>query len=147
MHIVGLLLPALCVSAVVAQEVHFSPEERLDALDASLIAGATRSIDLAPYSLTDSIVVDSLLSADKRGVRIKRSGAFMHLKAYAIDGELVRTGSANFSSSGEREQDNDLVVIRDAKAAAQFEAHFQRMWNAARPMIEFEPAIKALEPK
>lgn len=91
--------------------------------------------------------MDSLLSADKRGVRIKRSGAFMHLKAYAIDGELVRTGSANFSSSGEREQDNDLVVIRDAKAAAQFEAHFQRMWNAARPMIEFEPAIKALEPK
>ena len=71
----------------------------------------------------------------------------MHLKAYAIDGELVRTGSANFSSSGEREQDNDLVVIRDAKAAAQFEAHFQRMWNAARPMIEFEPAIKALEPE
>jgi len=32
-------------------------------------------------------------------------------------------------------------------AAAKFDAHFERMWYAAQPMIEFEPAIKALEPK
>jgi len=79
-------------------------------------------------------------------VRIKRGGPFMHLKAYAIDGEL-RTGSANFSASGEHEQDNDLVVIRDAGAAGKFDAHFERMWDAAEPMIEFAPAINALEPK
>ncbi len=71
----------------------------------------------------------------------------MHLKAYEIDRTLLRTGSANFSTSGENAQDNDLTVIRDAGAAAKFEAHFQRMWNSAQPMIEFEPAIKALEPK
>ena len=38
----------------------------------------------------------------------------MHLKAYAIDGEVLRTGSANFSTSGENAQDNDLIVIRDS---------------------------------
>jgi len=69
------------------------------------------------------------------------------LKAYEVDGELLRTGSANFSLSGERRQDNDLIVIRDAKAAAQFEAHFQRMWDAAHPMIELAPAIRAIKPK
>jgi hypothetical protein len=42
---------------------------------------------------------------------------------------------------------NDLIVIRDAGAAAKFDAHFERMWGNAQPMIEFEPAIKALEPK
>ena len=165
------MLAALCASVALAQEVHYSPEERLDAIDAALIASATRSIDFASYSLTDSIVLDALLDADKRGVairivldprerqdfgglgdladnvRVKRSGPLMHLKAYAIDGELLRTGSANFSASGERQQDNDLIVIRDQKAAAQFDAHFERMWDAAQPMIEFEPAIKALEPK
>jgi hypothetical protein len=26
----------------------------------------------------------------------------MHLKAYSIDGEVLRTGSANFSTGGER---------------------------------------------
>jgi phosphatidylserine/phosphatidylglycerophosphate/cardiolipin synthase-like enzyme len=153
------------------QEVHLSPEERLDAIDAALIASAKSSIDLASYALTDSVVIDSLDAAEHRGVvvrivldprehhdfvklgdlsdsiRIKRGGAFMHLKAYEIDGTVLRTGSANFSNSGENAQDNDLVVIRDARAAAKFEAHFERMWDAAEPMIEFGPAINALEPR
>ena len=58
-----------------------------------------------------------------------------------------RSGSANFSTSGENAQDNDLVVIRNAGAVAKFEAHFERMWDAAQPMIEFGPAINALEPR
>ncbi len=69
------------------------------------------------------------------------------LKAYAIDGEVLTTGSANFSTSGENAQDNDLIVVREPAAAAKFEGHFERMWDAAQPMIEFAPAIKALEPK
>ena len=162
---------ALVVSHAIAQEVHFSPEERLDAIDTALIDTAKRSVDFASYSLTDRPVIDALNAADRRGVavrivldprerhdfmglgdladnvRIKRAGPFMHLKAYAIDGEVLRTGSANFSASGETRQDNDLVVIRDAGAAAKFEAHFERMWDAAQSMVDFAPAIKALEPK
>ncbi len=157
------------ISAAPAQEVHFSPEERLNAIDAALIATAKRSIDLASYALTDPIVLDALNETERRGVvirivldprerhdfvklgdlsdnvRIKRGGPFMHLKAYEIDGTLLRTGSANFSTSGENAQDNDLIVIRDALAAAKFDVHFERMWDVAQPMIEFEPAIKALE--
>ena len=167
----GVLVPLCVVTDAVGQEVHYAPEERLDAIDAGLIAGAKRSIDLASYSLTDSTVLDALNAAEARGifirivldprerhdfvklgdlsdnVRIKRGGPFMHLKAYAIDGELLRTGSANFSTSGENAQDNDLVVIRDPGAAAKFEAHFEAMWRVAQPMIEFAPAIQALEPK
>jgi len=161
----------LISSSAHAQEAHFSPEERLDAIDAALIATARSSIDLASYALTDYIVLDALNEAERRGVvirvvldprerhdfvklgdlsdnvRIKRGGPFMHLKAYEIDGILLRTGSANFSTSGENAQDNDLIVIRDPAAAAKFDAHFERMWDAAQPMDEFEPAIKALEPK
>jgi phosphatidylserine/phosphatidylglycerophosphate/cardiolipin synthase-like enzyme len=155
----------------VAQEVHYSPEERLDSIDAKLIGGAKRSIDFVSYSLTDGAILDALNAADRRGVairivldprsrhdfvrlsdfsddvRIKPSGFLMHLKAYAIDGSTLRTGSANLSGSGEREEDNDLIVIREPKAVASFEAHFARLWTAARPMIELEPAIPALEPK
>src|SRR5208337_4652072 len=106
----------LMTHASLAQEVHFSPEERLDAIDAALIATAKSSIDLASYALTDPIVINALNDADHRGVvvrivldprerhdfvklgdlsdnvRIKRGGPYMHLKAYAIDGERLRTG-------------------------------------------------------
>ena len=138
-------------------------------MHAALISAAKGSIDLASYALTDSIVLYALNEAKRRGVavrivldsrethdfahlgdladtvRLKRGGPFMHLKSYSIDGELLRTGSANFSTSGENAQDNDLIVIRDASAAAKFDAHFEKMWDAAQPMIA--PAIKALEPR
>ena len=41
----------------------------------------------------------------------------------------------------------DLIVIHDPGAAAKFDVHFERMWEAAQPMDEFEPAIRALEPR
>ena len=44
-----------------------------------------------------------------------------------------------------RTQDNDLIVIRDAGTVAKFEAHFERMWDAAQPMVEVGPAIEALK--
>ena len=158
-------------SASSSQEVHYSPEERLDTIDAALISAAKSSIDLASYALTDPIVLDALNEAQRRGVairvvldprerhdfvrlgdladtvRLKRGGPFMHLKSYSIDGEVLRTGAANFSTSGENAQDNDLIVIRDFSAAAKFDAHFEKMWDAAQPMIEFAPAIDALEPR
>jgi phosphatidylserine/phosphatidylglycerophosphate/cardiolipin synthase-like enzyme len=135
-----------------------------------LIGAAKQSIDFASYALTDPIIIDALTNAEGRGVavrivldprerhdfvklgdlsdnvRIKRGGPYMHLKAYSVDGEVLRTGSANFSTSGELAQDNDLIVIRNTGAAAKFDAHFERMWDAGQPMIEFERAIRELEP-
>jgi phosphatidylserine/phosphatidylglycerophosphate/cardiolipin synthase-like enzyme len=58
-------------------------------------------------------------------IRIKReTSALMHLKSYQIDGRLLRTGAANFSASGLKRQDNDLIVIESAGAAASFKRNF-----------------------
>jgi phosphatidylserine/phosphatidylglycerophosphate/cardiolipin synthase-like enzyme len=58
-------------------------------------------------------------------IRIKRDhGAPMHLKSYQIDGRLLRTGAANFSASGLKRQDNDLIAIESADAAAAFKRAF-----------------------
>ena len=65
-------LAAFCfLPPALAQEIHFSPEERLDAIDAALIATARSSIDLASYALTDPIVLDALNAAERRGVVIR----------------------------------------------------------------------------
>ena len=45
--VLSILATVCAVTATLAQEVHFSPEERLDAIDAALIATAKRSLDLA----------------------------------------------------------------------------------------------------
>jgi phosphatidylserine/phosphatidylglycerophosphate/cardiolipin synthase-like enzyme len=62
----------------------------------------------------------------------------MHLKAYAVDGRWLRTGSTNFSWSGETRQDNDIIIIDSPQAAEQFTRQFEKLWarrdnrNAAR---------------
>jgi phosphatidylserine/phosphatidylglycerophosphate/cardiolipin synthase-like enzyme len=66
--------------------------------------------------------------AETPGVEIRTKadhGAPMHLKSYQIDGRLLRTGAANFSASGLKRQDNDLVVIESAEAAAAFKRNFE----------------------
>lgn len=52
----------------------------------------------------------------------------MHIKAYAIDGRWLRTGSTNFSWAGETRQDNDIIVIDSPQAAADFTRHFEKIW-------------------
>ena len=68
-------------------------------------------------------------------IGLKRAGSpLMHLKAYQIDCRLLRTGAANFSASGLKHQDNDLIVIEDASAAEQFRRRFDALFAASQPL-------------
>jgi phosphatidylserine/phosphatidylglycerophosphate/cardiolipin synthase-like enzyme len=58
----------------------------------------------------------------------------MHLKTYQIDGKFLRTGAANFSASGLKRQDNDLIVIESANVAANLKRNFDaRYGGGVRP--------------
>jgi phosphatidylserine/phosphatidylglycerophosphate/cardiolipin synthase-like enzyme len=62
---------------------------------------------------------------------MKAPGPYMHLKSYDIDDQVSRSGSANLSASGLKQQDNDLVVLHQPSAAAAFKARFVHMWAEA----------------
>ena len=47
------------------------------------------------------------------------------MRPFQIDGRLLRTGAANFSASGLKREDNDLIVIESAEAAAAFKHNFE----------------------
>jgi PLD-like domain len=139
-------------------EIHYAPVENLEHVDLALIRSAKKSVDIAMYTLTDWAIIAALKDARVRGVtirialdpsvrqaydkladmadvvRVKKRGPLMHLKAYAIDGALLRTGSANLSPSGLKQQDNDLIILRDPVAAAKFEVRFAEIYSAAEPM-------------
>jgi len=72
--------------------------------------------------------------AHTRNVEIKVKSAdegLMHLKAYSVNGVMLRTGSANESRPGLERQDNDLVIITDKGVVTTFDRKFEAMW--ARP--------------
>ena len=73
-----------------------------------------------------------LLRAGNVEARIKAGGQdLMHLKAYQVDGHYLRSGSANFSFSGETRQDNDILVVESRDAAGAFATRFDVLWARA----------------
>ncbi len=146
-------------------EIHYAPNEDLEAIDVGEIDNAGQTIDMAAYVLSDGPVIRALRDAADRGVtiriyldksqysqhgpahggpigellsmpnvfsRVKGQGVLMHLKAYAIDGDVLRTGSGNFSHSGLSAQDNDLILVNDGAAVAEFERNFDSIWARGR---------------
>ena len=76
-------------------------------------------------------VITRLAATPNVEVRIKHSRVLMHLKSYAVDGQTLRSGSANFSASALKHQDNDLVLTHDGASVRRFELDFNQLW--ARP--------------
>ena len=82
-----------------------------------------------------SLPFAALLDNPTIAIGLKRAGApLMHLKAYQIDGRLLRTGAANFSASGLKRQDNDLIIIESPAAADEFRRHFEAIFEQSEPL-------------
>ncbi|MDB5572642.1 MAG: phosphatidylserine synthase [Hyphomicrobiales bacterium] len=84
--------------------------------------------------------LEALGRAPNVQVRVKAGEDLMHLKAYQVDRRVLRTGSANFSVSGARRQDNDIVLIQSREAVARFLREFDALW--ARPGGPMRPGQK-----
>ena len=121
---------------------------------ADAIHRARSTVDMAAYDLDLEDVTRSLLSAAGRGVRVRvvleseqanrapvsalelagigvvqdgRPG-LMHDKFLVIDGADVWTGSMNFTFSGVYRNDNNLIHLHSAEAAADFTREFEEMF-------------------
>ncbi len=69
-------------------------------------------------------------------IRVKPPGReYMHLKQFCLDGRLLRTGSANWSSSGKKRQDNDADYTTDPDAIERFERDFEALWNRSDNIV------------
>jgi len=143
-------------------QVYFSPEDHLMNHLIPLVQGAKKSIRLMAFSFTNDSLGDALLERMKAGVDVKgiietqdsdsKDSLFSrffcagmavrldgnpssyHHKVMVIDSQVVITGSANFTHSGDARNDENTLVITDPAIARLYLDEFKRTWaEAAAP--------------
>ena len=134
----------------------------------SIIDSSQKTLDIAIYSLTDSKIGSAITRAHQRGVAVRlitdreqSSGQYqkallknlvkagipvkvdthsglMHLKVTVADKKIATTGSFNYTKSAEETNDEVFVVLRDEKAAQDFDAEFETMWNDTKNFRSYQ---------
>ena len=143
-------------------EVAFSPRAGATELVIKVISSAKKTIRVAAYSFTSKPIAEALVMAHKRGVdvqvivdksqkserytsatflanmgvptRVDSQHKIMHNKFVIVDGAHVETGSFNFTSSAEKgNAENVLVIWKNPQLAAIYTANWREHWDHSEP--------------
>jgi phosphatidylserine/phosphatidylglycerophosphate/cardiolipin synthase-like enzyme len=137
----------------------FSPDGGCANVLIAWLEQARVSIHVMVYVFTSDAIANALIEAHQRGVevlvvverseaatsgsevarlqdagiqvRLDANAALMHHKVAIVDQAIVATGSYNWSAAAEERNNENLVVLADTNVAAQYEAAFSRIWDAA----------------
>jgi phosphatidylserine/phosphatidylglycerophosphate/cardiolipin synthase-like enzyme len=141
-------------------ETYFSPDDGTAAQIVNLIDNAEESIYFLAFSFTADDIAQALIDKANQGIVVagifeesqyysNRGGEFdhlreagldvhldgnrynMHHKLFIIDGEVVITGSYNFSRSAEERNDENTLIIHNPNIAAQYLVEFERVFAKA----------------
>jgi phosphatidylserine/phosphatidylglycerophosphate/cardiolipin synthase-like enzyme len=66
-------------------------------------------------------------------LRLDSNPRYLHHDVIVIDGEVVITGSLNFSRAALTRNDENVVIVPDPALAKKFDAEFSRLWATAAP--------------
>lgn len=123
-----------------------------------LIKNAKKYIDIPVFFLTHKKLAGDLIAADQRGVsvriiidataakngytkhevlraagipvKVENWGGKMHMKVAVIDGEFLVTGSMNWTSAGERNNDENTLIIASSIQAEIMHTFFNELWDS-----------------
>ena len=123
-----------------------------------LIQEAKHSIDVSVFFLTHKNVSKELVAASSRGVsvrvildatgasngyskhqylrengislKVEDWGGKMHMKSAIIDGKHLILGSMNWTSAGESKNDENTLIIRNARDAKNYQEFFNLLWSS-----------------
>ncbi len=156
-------------------EIFFSPQDKIITKQIiPIIQNAKKYIYIPVFFITKKELVNELIYAHNRGVEIKiindatnasnkytihhqlrESGikvktenyaGKLHSKAMIIDDEISIIGSMNFTNSGEKRNDENVVIIKDKEIAQYLKSTFQTLWNKIPEKYESnDPRPESLE--
>jgi len=136
--------------------IYFSPNGGCENAVLTWISKANSTIHVLIYSFTLDSIGDALIAAHRRGIeieivfektqisqyseytRLRNAGIsvrndtnpdLMHNKVMIVDSSIVLTGSFNWSTNAQENNDENLVVISSRPVANSFEVIFQMIWN------------------
>lgn len=142
-------------------EVYFSPQDGTLEHILGMVNSAQESIYFLAYSFTVDRLADAMIDRANAGVtvqgvfdrdqyhsnegtefdrlvgagidaRLDGNPRLMHHKVLIIDGEIVITGSYNFSNNAENSNDENTLIIHNQEIAAQYLAEFQKIYAASQ---------------
>jgi phosphatidylserine/phosphatidylglycerophosphate/cardiolipin synthase-like enzyme len=120
---------------------------------------AQKNLNIAIYSLTKEDIANAIIDAQKRGVDVKvitdklesktksekpildklkannipikinSHSGLMHLKLSIIDDKTACGGSYNYTGNATKENDENLIVMRDSNIVKEYSDEFNSMWN------------------
>lgn len=138
-------------------EVYFSPSKDCEDRTAQAIKETKQEISAAVYSINNKKIVDALLEAKVRGVKIRiltdhiqatqRSSRVLemiqnglpvrvhskhkieHNKFAVYDGALVGTGSFNWTGPAARSNSENCVFLNEKEVIGKFQNRFETLWQ------------------
>lgn len=137
--------------------VWFSPKDDCGAKVAQLIAESRKSADICVFTITDDRIRKEILSAKRRGARIRivsddeksldrgsdiadlaaegipirrdRTHHHMHHKFAILDEARLVTGSFNWTRSGSLNNNENMILLEDPRLVAEFQTEFNSLWK------------------
>lgn len=131
----------------------------LDKLLIKEINTAQNSLDVAIYSITKDNIATAIIEAKKKGldvkvitdkqesqskyqkeildkfktngipIKINSHVGLMHLKISIIDSKTVTGGSYNYTDSATKNNDENLIIMRDTNIVSEYVNEYNEMWN------------------
>jgi phospholipase D len=141
-----------------AYDVYFSPKGGCAEAVIYWIGRANQSVHVLMYIFSLGSIADALISAHKRGIEVKvvldKSQSYsqfavlkaagievrndtnwegiMHDKVAIIDYTIVLTGSFNWTTTAENNNNENLIVIHSVGIASRYESEFQKIWSQSQ---------------
>jgi phosphatidylserine/phosphatidylglycerophosphate/cardiolipin synthase-like enzyme len=148
------------ISGIIVEN-YFCPDDECEQNVIRILSTAKNNIKFMAFSFTDKDIADVLIEKQKAGinitgvtekmqeskysqknrlvinggcdVRLDGNKKMMHHKVFIIDDKIVITGSYNPTESGDKRNDENILIIHSTAVAKLFTQEFNRVWESASP--------------
>jgi len=104
----------------------------LDSISDALIEAYNRDIEIkVVFERSQISQYSEYRKLSEYGIQVRNdtNSRFMHNKVMIVDGIIVLTGSFNWSTNAQENNNENLIVVKSTEDAERYEEEFTKIWN------------------